>query len=165
MLPDIPVLARSFQPSPKTIEMRQIHELLPVHDTENPQEKLGYQESQRRWAALIDRYDAVSQRLFAKRRLNWGHVAELAEVAWFWAPKEERYSPDNFIYCTGRLARDPKSGFHARYHSKFELAANAALIEAVIALSGARRYDCRMERYLGTWWAEGQANETEVAHG
>jgi hypothetical protein len=132
-LPDIPVIAKGFAPSAETVDLRRIHEALREHITQDLQTKLGYDESQKRYAALIRRYGAVAQQLAAKKILSWEHVAELAEVAWFWAPKAE--AGEDFSYYTGDLALHPKSGFHAKYHNEYELAANAALIEAVLTLS------------------------------
>jgi hypothetical protein len=54
------------------------------------------------------------------------------------------------------LALDPKHGLHAQYHNKYGLAANAALIEAVLSLSGGRRYDCRMTERMEGWWLNSQ---------
>jgi hypothetical protein len=112
-LPDIPVIAKGFTPSAETLELRQIHELLRAHFTDGYQARLGIDESQKRYAALIKRYHAVAQKLAAKQVLSWQHVAELAEVAWFWAPKEEHV--DEFHYYRGGLALDPKHGLHAQY--------------------------------------------------
>jgi hypothetical protein len=150
------VIAKGFTPSAETVELRQIHELLREHFTQDLQTKLGFDESQKRYQTLISRYGAVAQQLAAKKILSWEHVAELAEVAWFWAPKAE--AGEDVPYYTGDLALHPKSGFHAKYHNKYELAANAALIEAVLALSQGRRYDCRMTDRMEGQFIRGGAN-------
>jgi hypothetical protein len=49
----------------------------------------GYEESNRRWAALWQRHDAVAQILYDRPVGTWSQVSELAEIAWLHAQKEE----------------------------------------------------------------------------
>jgi prolyl oligopeptidase PreP (S9A serine peptidase family) len=153
-LPDIPVIAKGFAPSAECLELRQIkRELTASHLA---QEQLGYEESNRRWAALWHRHDAVAQVLYDRPVRTWSQVSEFAEIAWLHAQKEEEEMGDpswRYSVNTGRLARKTESNSNWRGWSSCSsaTASYAALIEGVLTLTGGERYDPRVESFNRTY--------------
>lgn len=82
-------------------------------------------------------YEDQAKTIMARPVHSWGDVAELAEIAWQAAPKrQELIGPDSDRTCLAR-------GFWNRceFIEDFGMVANAALIEAVLTMSGGQRYD------------------------
>lgn len=82
-------------------------------------------------------YEGQAGAIMARPVQSWGDVAELAEIAWEAAPKHRVWSgpdPDETRLATGHWN-------YGRYVEDFSMIANAALIEAVLSMSGGERYD------------------------
>jgi hypothetical protein len=103
----------------------------------------------RDWKVVMGRYGATVGTLAARPATSWGHVVELAEIAWHFALKEESIDADGRCAYTDRLAAKPR--FAKGREECWIMRANAALIEAVLALGGGERFDHNVEhdRSLG----------------
>ena len=90
----------------------------------------------------MDHYGATTGVLSRRPATSWGHVVELAEVAWHFALKEEIADSDGCFVYTDRLATKPR---FSRGEDCWRMRADAALIEAVLALGGGERFDHNVE--------------------
>jgi len=90
----------------------------------------------------MDQYGATADVLARRPAASWGHVVELAEVAWHFAVKEEIIDDNGCSVYTGRLASRPRL---TKGEDCWRMRANAALIEAVLKLGGGERFDHNVE--------------------
>jgi hypothetical protein len=144
----LPVTAAPMPFSTECLELRQMRRQLLDCRLRQSQDRQPHDDYHRDWHAVMDRYGATTAVLAGRPATSWGHVVELAEIAWHFAPKEEIINADGCSVYTGRIATRPHL---AKGEDCWRMRANAALIEAVLALGGGERFDHDLEheRRLG----------------
>jgi hypothetical protein len=148
-MPDIPVIAKGFTPSAECLKLREIKREMFRHRIDPSIQSLSYEEQCRQHRALWSHYNTAASTLHRRPATTWAHVSDLAESAWFHAQKEEVEvgDPDwRYHEYTGQLARQTRndSVWRSWSSSSDATASYAALIEAVLTMTGGERYDPRV---------------------
>ena len=138
----LPVTAAPMPFSTECLELRQLRRQLLDCRLRQSQDRQPLDDYQRDWRTVMDHYGATAGVLSRRPATSWGHVVELAEIAWHFAPKEEIADSDGCLVYTGRLAGKPR---FTKGEDCWRMRANAALIEAVLNLGGGERFDQDME--------------------
>lgn len=88
------------------------------------------------------RVDSQAAVIMQRPAPSWGDVGELAEIAWLAAPKDDCPTcPRSGQLKRGHWRRSGPEPHDFVHEDDLSLSANAALIEAVLAITGGQRFD------------------------